>query len=180
LMLTMSRSIVTRSQTREQEAGPSTSTLPHPCTSNYIPEGDEPAFESFTSASRTGLHTSMPVPRHRQNHDPPLSNPMARDKGEADHTAQPRPTKTPSPNPTPRPSEGQEMPGEPGPPDEPSEGAGDSDDDDPFGSNNDDDYGYEDRGDRLFLEMTWAITKLARSNHNACQPQPLPDPLTQA
>ena len=72
------------------------------------------------------------------------------------------------------------MPGEPGPPDEPSKGGGDGDDDDPFGSNNDDDYGYEDQGDRLFLEMTRAITELARSNHNARQPQPLPDPLTQA
>ena len=58
------------------------------------------------------------------------------------------------------------MPGEPGPPDEPSEGGGDSDDDDLFGSNNDNDYRHEDRGDRLFLEMTWAIAKLACSNCN--------------
>src|SRR4029077_7952932 len=97
----MSRSIVTQLQTREQEAGPSTSTLPHPCTSTYEAEGDEPAFESFTSATRTGLHTSMPVPRHHQHRNPPLSNsnPTAGDKGKADHTAQPRPPKTPSLNP---------------------------------------------------------------------------------
>ena len=45
---------------------------------------------------------------------------------------------------------------------------------------NDNNYGNEDQGDRLFLKMTRAIAELAHSNCNACQPQPLPDPPTQA
>src|SRR6266581_7124694 len=94
----MSRPIVTRLQTCKREAGPSTYSCSDPCSYFEDVEGDDTAFQSFTSGSRHSPCTSTPAAQCQCTHS---TGTDADDEGEADDTVQPPPPNLPNPNPTP-------------------------------------------------------------------------------
>src|SRR6266581_2623906 len=168
----MSRPIVTRSQTREQEASPSTYSHSDPCSYFEDVEGDETAFQSFTSGSHRSPCTSTPAAQCQHTCS---TGTNTDDEGKADDMVQPPPPNPPNPNPTPPAPKAPGLPGDSGPLGGPPGGSNNGGGNDPLGSNGDEDN--DARGERMFLQLTQAIADLARSTCTVHQPLPPPDPL---
>src|SRR6266581_1592390 len=168
----MSRPIVTCSQTCEQEAGPLTYSRSDPRSYFEDIEGDETTFQSFTSGSHRSPCTSTPAAQCRWTHG---TSADADNEGKADNMAQPPPPNLPNPNPAPPAPEAPGLPGDPGPLGRPPGGGNNGGSNDPLGSNGDEDNDAQ--GERMFLQLTQAITDLAHSTRTVHQPLPPPDPL---
>jgi hypothetical protein len=156
----MSRPVLTRSRTRGRGLGPSTSThSPYP--EGPFDSGDEEDFISFTLGNRGQVSSSTPAARGRQKRGKRTADPIA-EEGEGDATQPPNP---PPPDPVPPPSPGAQGPPDSPDPPGPSDGDGSSD-------GFEDDEQHRARERRMLLQLTEAITDLARYTRAARQPLP--------